>query len=63
VTPGSHIPIVSEKDALAQRPDFLLVLPWHFRANFIQREAKFLARGERMIFPLPEIDIIGPWNA
>jgi hypothetical protein len=58
-TPGTGIPIVSEAEAHAQRPDYLLVLPWHFRQNLLEREGAFLARGGKMIFPLPEIEIVG----
>ena len=57
-TPGTRIPILSEAEAHALRPDYLLVLPWHFRKNLLQREAAYLQRGGRMIFPLPEIEII-----
>jgi hypothetical protein len=59
-TPGTHIPIVSEAEARAMRPDYLLVLPWHFRNGIIQREKDFLAEGGKIIFPLPEIEIVGP---
>jgi C-methyltransferase C-terminal domain len=41
------------------KPDYLLVLPWHFRENILQRESAFLARGGKMIFPLPAIEIVG----
>jgi len=58
MTPGTHIPIVSEADAKAMMPDYYLVLPWHFRDNIVRREAEFMARGGRMIFPLPEIEIV-----
>jgi hypothetical protein len=58
VTPGSHIPIVSEADARNMNPDYMLVLPWHFRDNIVRREAKFLSRGGRLIFPFPEIEIV-----
>lgn len=58
-TPGSLIPIVSEAEAHARRPGCLLVLPWHFRANLRAREAAFLARGGKMLFPLPEIELTG----
>jgi len=58
-TPGTHIPIVSEADAHTMRPDYFLVLPWHFRRNLVEREQAFLARGGRMIFPLPRIEIVG----
>lgn len=57
-TPGTHIPIVSEAEARAMRPDYFLVLPWHFKEGIIQREAEFLAGGGRMIFPFPEIEIV-----
>ena len=57
-TPGSGIPIVSESEAKARQPDYLLVFPWHFRKNLVEREAAFLADGGRMIFPLPEIEIV-----
>lgn len=58
VTPGTHIPIISETEARAMNPDYFLVLPWHFKEGIIQREQKFLANGGRMIFPFPEIEIV-----
>jgi hypothetical protein len=58
VTPGTHIPIVSEPEARAQRPDYFLVLPWHFKAGIVEREAEFLASGGHLIFPMPEIEIV-----
>jgi hypothetical protein len=57
ITPGTAIPIISEADAHRMRPDYLLVLPWHFRANTLQREKEFLTHGGKLIFPLPTIDI------
>jgi len=57
-TPGTGIPIVSEAEARAMRPDYFLVLPWHFREGILRREAQFLASGGRMIFPFPEIEIV-----
>jgi hypothetical protein len=59
LTPGTAIPIVSEADARAMRPDYMLVLPWHFKEGIVQREREFLERGGRLIFPLPEIEIVG----
>lgn len=58
VTPGTWIPIVSEADAHAEKPDHLLVMPWHFRAGLVRREAAYLARGGKLIFPLPEIEVV-----
>jgi hypothetical protein len=59
VTPGSGIPIVSEAEMRARKPDYLLVFPWHFRDGIIEREEAYLREGGRLIFPLPEIEIVG----
>ncbi len=58
-TPGTHIPIISESEAAAMKPEFLLVLPWHFREAIIEREASFLAGGGKLIFPLPVVEVVG----
>jgi len=58
VTPGTHIPIISEKEARAMNPDYFLVLPWHFKEGILRREQEFLANGGKFIFPFPEIEII-----
>ena len=57
-TPGTRIPIISEEEARKAKPDYFLVLPWHFRCEFIEREKVFLSQGGRFIFPLPEIEIV-----
>ncbi len=56
-TPGTNIPIISEKESRKQNPDYYLVLPWHFRDEFIKREKEFINRGGKLIFPLPEVEI------
>lgn len=57
-TPGTAIPIVSEADARARKPDYFLALPWHFKDNLVQRESAYLESGGEMVFPLPEIEVI-----
>jgi hypothetical protein len=57
-TPGTHIPIISEVEAKAMKPDYFLVLPWHFKDNILLREQEYVARGGKFIFPLPEIEIV-----
>jgi len=57
-TPGTNIPIISEKEARAMKPDYFLVLPWHFKHSILEREKDFLAQGGKFIFPLPEIEIV-----
>ena len=57
-TLGTDIPIVSEAESRAMNPDYYLVLPWHFKAEFLEREKDTLERGVGLIFPLPTIDIV-----
>lgn len=53
-----NIPIISEKQARILKPDYMLVLPWFFKEEFLQREKKYLNSGGHFIFPLPKIQII-----
>jgi len=57
-TLGTGIPIISEAESRAMNPDYYLVLPWHFKDEFIAREKETLERGIKFIFPLPRIEII-----
>jgi hypothetical protein len=58
ITPGSNIPIISAEESLKMKPDYYLVLPWHFREGIIKNEKNYLSSGGKLIFPLPEIEII-----
>ena len=58
VTPGSNIPIISETEARKMKPDYLFILPWHFKNGILQREKEFISNGGKFIVPLPEIQII-----
>ena len=58
-TIGTDIPIVSEEESRALKPDYYLVLPWHFRDEFLRRERETILNGAKMIFPLPEVTIVG----
>lgn len=57
-TVGTNIPIISEEDARKEKPDYFLVLPWHFLPEFKEREKEFLKSGGRFIVPLPEFDVV-----
>jgi 2-polyprenyl-3-methyl-5-hydroxy-6-metoxy-1,4-benzoquinol methylase len=61
-TLGTNIRIISEEDSRAMNPDYYLVLPWHFKEEFVNRERELLQRGTRLIFPLPRIEIISREN-
>jgi len=54
-TPGTNIKIICEDDLLKLKPDYLVVLPWHFKDFFIKNK-KF--KGFKLVFPLPSLEII-----
>lgn len=58
-TAGSNIPIKSEADMRKAKPDYLLVLPWHFISEFVSREKEFLDGGGKFIVPCPRFEVIG----
>lgn len=58
-TVGTLIPIISEQQARDEKPDYFLVLPWHFIKEFKEREKNYLMNGGKFIIPLPEFSIIG----
>lgn len=58
-TAGTNIPIYSEEEMRKAKPDYLLVLPWHFIHEFKERETAFLERGGKFIVPCPKFEIIG----
>ena len=55
---GTKIKIISEKKSNSMKPDYYLVLPWHFKDFIIKKENKYLKNGGKFIFPLPEINIV-----
>lgn len=52
-TVGTNIPIISEEESLAKKPDYYLVLPWHFIDNFIEHHMEYLMNGGMFVVPLP----------
>ncbi len=57
-TIGSNIPILPESEVREIKPDYMLVLPWHFIGAFVEREQEFLNGGGKFIVPLPEFKLI-----
>lgn len=54
-TPGTKIPIIPENELLNLKPNYLLILPWHFYNHFINMKH---LKGQKLVFPLPELKII-----
>lgn len=57
-TIGTNIPILSEDDVRKMKPDYMLVLPWHFISEFTEREKEYLNGGGKFIVPCPKFEII-----
>lgn len=56
-TLGTNIPIISEAESRAMNPDYYLVLPWHFKTEFLEREKEALEKGTGFIFPVPKVEV------
>ena len=61
-TIGTNIKIISEADANKLKPNYKLVLPWHFKKEIINRELNYIKNNGKLIFPLPKILVINKHN-
>ena len=58
-TPGSNIPIIPEELVYNSNAKTLaLVLPWHFKESILEKSHSYIANGNVLLFPLPEIEIV-----
>jgi NDP-4-keto-2,6-dideoxyhexose 3-C-methyltransferase len=53
-TPGTLLPILDERLLLADEPDYLIVLPWHFKEFFLDR---YRLKKAKLVFPLPTLEV------
>jgi hypothetical protein len=56
--PGTHIPIHSPDRIAADRPDYILVLPWNLRTEISAQLAYVRDWGGRLVFPIPALDLV-----
>jgi hypothetical protein len=59
-TPGTRIPIHPPERIAADRPDFVLVLPWNLRAEITEQLAYVGEWGGRLVFPIPKLEVVRP---
>jgi hypothetical protein len=57
LTPGSHIPIVSEEEFLSRMPQYALLLTWNY-LDFFLKNSDYIKKGGRFIVPLPAPRIV-----
>lgn len=55
--PGSRIPIVSEERLAAERPDYVLILPWNLRDEIAAQLAYVRDWGGRFVTAVPELEV------
>ena len=56
--PGTHIPIRHPDAIAADRPDFVLVLPWNLRKEITAQLAYISEWGGRLVLPIPSLEVV-----
>ena len=56
--PGTHIPIHAPERIAADRPDYILVLPWNLRDEITTQLAYVREWGARLVFPIPSLEVV-----
>ena len=56
--PGTHIPIYAPERLAETRPDYVLVLPWNLRQEISSQLGYVRSWGGRLVFPIPELEIV-----
>jgi hypothetical protein len=59
-TPGTRIPILPPERIAADRPDYVLVLPWNLREELTAQLSYVGEWGGRLVFPIPRLEIVSP---
>ncbi len=52
-TLGSDITLISEEHARNLKPSLMLVLPWYFKKEIVEREQEYIQNGGKLLFPMP----------
>jgi 2-polyprenyl-3-methyl-5-hydroxy-6-metoxy-1,4-benzoquinol methylase len=56
--PGTHIPIHPPERIAADRPDYILVLPWNLRTEISEQLHYVREWGGRLVFPIPTLEVV-----
>lgn len=57
-TPGTRIPIHEPERIEAERPDYVLIMPWNLRDEIVEQLAGVRAWGGRLVVAIPELEVI-----
>ena len=56
--PGSHIPVVYEDHLKAEKPDFVIILPWNLKDEITAQLSYIKAWGGQFVIPVPKFELI-----
>ena len=56
--PGTHIPIHHPDRIAADRPDYIVVLPWNLRTEISQQLSYVREWNGRLVFPIPALEVM-----
>ena len=59
-TPGTRIPILPPERIAADRPDYVLVLPWNLRDELTAQLSYLAEWGGQLVFPIPTLEVVSP---
>ncbi|MEV4216876.1 class I SAM-dependent methyltransferase [Nonomuraea sp. NPDC049725] len=57
-TPGARIPVFEPERIAADRPDYVLVLPWNLREELAEQLSYVHEWGGRLVFPIPSLEVV-----
>ncbi|WP_298798153.1 class I SAM-dependent methyltransferase [Pseudonocardia sp. 73-21] len=58
-TPGTRIPVLPPEQIAADRPDYVLILPWNLRDELLEQLAYVHDWGGKLVLPIPTLEIVG----
>ena len=56
--PGSHIPIINEKEIKKFKPDYIVILPWNIKDEIMEQLDYVEEWGCRFVIPIPKMKIL-----
>ena len=57
-SPGTHIPIKSNKEIYKKKPDYIIIQAWNYASHIINLHKKFKKIKGKFIIPFPKVKIL-----
>jgi SAM-dependent methyltransferase len=56
--PGTHIPILAPEKIEAEKPDYVLILPWNLKDEIMNQLSFIRSWGGKFVVPIPEVQVL-----